>query len=206
MTVRRWGGRLLAAVVLLVAAACTTPAPQPHIEPTSTALPAVAPAVTSLSPVPAGLPGMPAVPDAHNVYAAAGVNMLSEAVKAAKPLVYVPHTRSRDVWIIDPATFTVVARYRLGGGELQHVVPSWDLRTLYATDDTANKLTPFDPGTGKPGPPIPVTDPYNLYFTPDGHSAISVAEERRELVFYDPHTWAVQDILPCGCPNLGSRA
>ena len=196
MTVRRWGGGLLAAVVLLVAVACTTPAPQPHVQPASTALPAAAPAVMSSSPAPAGLPGMPAVPDAHNVYAAAGVNMFSEAAKAAKPLVYVPHTRSRDVWVIDPATFTVVARYRLGGGELQHVVPSWDLRTLYATDDTANKLTPFDPGTGKPGASIPVTDPYNLYFTPDGRSAISVAEERRELVFYDPHTWAVQDTLP----------
>ena len=38
-----------------------------------------------------------------------------------------------------------------------------------------------------------MTDPYNLYFTPDGRSAVSVAEARRELVFYDPHTWAVQD-------------
>ena len=41
-----------------------------------------------------------------------------------------------------------------------------------------------------------MTDPYNLYFTPDGRSAVSVAEAHRELVFYDPHTWAVQDTLP----------
>jgi YVTN family beta-propeller protein len=41
-----------------------------------------------------------------------------------------------------------------------------------------------------------VTDPYNLYFTPDGQSAISVAERRKELVFYDPTTWRVQDTLP----------
>jgi len=142
------------------------------------------------------LPGMPAVTDPHNVYAAAGAGMLSEAARAAKSLVYVPHTKSRDVWVIDPSTFAVVARYPLGEGELQHVVPSWDMRTLYASDDIGDQLTPFDPTTGTPGAPIPVTDPYNLYFTPDGRSAVSVAEAHRELVFYDPHTWAVQDTLP----------
>jgi YVTN family beta-propeller protein len=138
---------------------------------------------------------MAPVLDLRNVYAAAGSNMLSDVARTALPLVYVPHTKSRDVWVIDPATFAVVAKYPLGAGELQHVVPSWDMRTLYASDDTKNRLTPFDPTTGKPGAPIPVTDPYNLYFTPDGRSAVSVAEERKELVFYDPHTWAVQDTL-----------
>ena len=158
---------------------------------------------TSVAPVPApvpapvavALPGMPPVPDAHNVYADAGANMLSDAAKAAKPLVYVPHTKSGDVWVIDPATYAVVGKYRLGG-ELQHVVPSYDMRTLYATDDTTNKVTPFDPVTGLPGANIPVIDPYNMYFTPDGRSAISVAEARRMLVFYDPKTWQVQQTLP----------
>jgi DNA-binding beta-propeller fold protein YncE len=136
---------------------------------------------------------MPPVLDRHDVYTAAGPNMLAPAAAAAKPLVYVPHTKSGEVWVIDPASFAVVARHRLGG-ELQHVVPSWDLRTLYASD-TGNRLIPFDPATGEPAPPIPVTDPYNLYFTPDGRSAVSVAERRRELVFYDPQTWQVQDVL-----------
>ena len=122
---------------------------------------------------------MPAVTDPHNVYAAAGAGMLSDAARAATPLVYVPHTRSGDVWVLDPATFAVVGRYELGR-ELQHVVPSYDLTTLYASDDQGNTLTPFDPRTGRPGPSFPVTDPYHLYFTPDGRSAISVAERRRE--------------------------
>jgi YVTN family beta-propeller protein len=139
---------------------------------------------------------MPPVADVHNVYAAAGVGMLSTVVRSAKPLVYVPHTKSRDVWVIDPNSFAVVARYPMGSGELQHVVPSWDMRTLFASDDVGDRLIPFDPVTGKPETPIPVIDPYNLYFTPDGRSAVSVAEARRELVFYDPHTWAVQDTLP----------
>lgn len=185
---------LAAALSCATVAACTAVAPQTTTQPV--------PAPTAVPEVPAaapagvidGLPGMPAVTDAHNVYASAGAGMLSAAVKDAKPLVYVPHTKTGEVWTVDPETFAVVGRYRLGG-ELQHVVPSWDLKTLYASDDTTNKLTPFDPVTGKPGTSIPVIDPYNLYFTPDGKSAISVAEARRRLVFYDPHTWAVQQTI-----------
>ena len=138
---------------------------------------------------------MPPVPDPHNIYAAAGAGMLTGPARQARPLVYVPHVRSGEVWVIDPATFTVLARHPIGG-EMQHVVPSYDLGTLYATDDLGNRLIPFDPATGSPGAPLPVLDPYNLYFTPDGASAISVAEARRELIWYDPHTWRRQDITP----------
>jgi DNA-binding beta-propeller fold protein YncE len=148
------------------------------------------------------LPGMPPVPDPRDIYAAAAAGMLSDVAKAARPLVYVPHTKSGEVWVIDPTTFAVIDRRRVGR-ELQHVVPSFDMSTLYASDDRGNKLIPFDPRTGLPGAPIPVVDPYNLYFTPDGHSAISVAERHRELVFYDPHSWHVQDILPTpGCAGI----
>ncbi|GAA1316769.1 YncE family protein [Pseudonocardia xinjiangensis] len=171
---------LLAVLAALAACAGSAPATPPP--------PAAPPSVD-------GLPGMPPVTDPRNVYAATGPTMLSEPAKAAVPRVYVPHTKTGEVWVIDPATFTVVGRHRLGG-ELQHVVPSYDMTTLYATDDTGYRVTPFDPTTGEPGPSIPVTDPYNMYFTPDGRSAISVAEARRELVFYDPHTWQQQDVLP----------
>ena len=182
-------GRLAVAAALLLVAACSA---------SPSAAQATAPSTPSATAESAvnDLPGMPPVTDPHDVYAAAGANMLSDAAKAATPLVYVPHTKSNDVWVIDPRTFAVVARYPIGRGELQHVVPSWDMNTLYASDDRGNQLTPFDPVTGQPGKPIPVTDPYNLYFTPDGKSAVSVAERLRQLVFYDPHTWQVQDVLP----------
>ncbi|TVT24358.1 YncE family protein [Amycolatopsis acidiphila] len=143
----------------------------------------------------AGLPGMPPVHDAHDIYSDAGADMLSAAAKAAKPLVYVPHAKSGDVWVIDPATFAVIGRYP-AGKEIQHVVPGYDMTTLYATDDKADHLLPFDPRTGLPGKQIPVIDPYNLYFTPDGQYAVSVAEARRELVWYDPRTWVQRDITP----------
>ncbi|MFJ9779113.1 beta-propeller fold lactonase family protein [Amycolatopsis sp. NPDC101161] len=146
-------------------------------------------------PAPNPLPGMPAIPDSHNVDAAAGAGMLSPAVAADKPLVYVPHSGSGDVWVIDPATFHVVAKYP-AGKELQHVVPSWDLRTLYATDDRGDHVLPFDPKTGLPGKAFPVVDPYNMYFSPDGRYAISVAERLRKLVWYDPHTWQAHDETP----------
>ncbi|MBV9314479.1 MAG: SMP-30/gluconolactonase/LRE family protein [Pseudonocardia sp.] len=143
------------------------------------------------SPVPDLLPGMPELHDARNVYSDAGANMLNDVTRAAKPLVYVPHTKSGDVWVIDPATFEVVGRYPVGI-EVQHVVPAWDMKTLYATDDLGNTLTPFDPRTGKPGRQISVDDPYNMYFSPDGSAAIVVAEGRRKLRWYDPRTWKVQ--------------
>src|SRR5438045_3759050 len=53
-------------------------------------------------------------------------------------------------------------------------------------------LIPIDPKTGKPGPAIHVDDPYNLYFTPDGGSAVVVAERLRRLDFRDPHDLTVQ--------------
>ena len=35
-------------------------------------------------------------------------------------------------------------------------------------------------------------DPYNMYFSPDGRSAIVVAEALKRLDFRDPHTMALQ--------------
>src|SRR5699024_2170201 len=107
----------------------------------ASASPSAAPSPSpSPRPYPDSLPGMPPVTDAHNVHAEAGANMMSDAVADAKPLVYVPHNNSSDVWVIDQNTYEVVGKYQLSG-ELQHVVPSWDMQTLYATDDTGNHLT-----------------------------------------------------------------
>jgi YVTN family beta-propeller protein len=143
---------------------------------------------------------MPPVTDPHNVYASTGAGMVADVVKGDKPLVYVPHSKSGDVWVIDPASYEVVAKYPVGK-ELQHVVPSWDLRTLYATDDRGDIMLPFDAHTGAAGKAFHVIDPYNLYFTPDGTYAISVAERMRKLVWYDPKTWQVHDETPT--PDCG---
>jgi YVTN family beta-propeller protein len=142
------------------------------------------------------LPGMPPPLNSSNVYAAAGPGALSPRVRGHRELVYVPNTGSNDVWVIDPKTFAVVDRFP-GGPEPQHVVPAYDLRTLYVGADRvpSGGITPIDPTTGRPRAMIPVQDVYNLYFTPDGRSAIVVAEYYRRLDFYDPRTWRKQSSL-----------
>ena len=72
-------------------------------------------------------------------------------------------------------------------------MPSWDLQTLWVSGDISYRgghadVMPIDPRTGKLGKAIDVPDSYNLYFTPDGKSAIMVAEAMRRLEFRDPHT------------------
>jgi YVTN family beta-propeller protein len=77
------------------------------------------------------------------------------------------------------------------------------MRTLYAANNLGNSLTPIDPNTGKiAGPNIAVDDPYNLYFTPDGASAIVVAERLQRLDFRDPHTFAVQQKVSVDCAGI----
>ena len=78
-------------------------------------------------------------------------------------------------------------------------MPAWDLRTLYVTNDVGNSLTVIDPRTGKPGRTIPVDDPYNMYFTPNGKHAIVVAERLHRLDFRNPHTFALQHSLAVPC-------
>src|SRR5437016_5078998 len=77
----------------------------------------------------------------------------------------------------------------------RHAVPAYALKTLYVTNDLGNSLTPIDPNTGKPGPPISVSDPYNMYFTPDGRYAIVVAERLHHLDFRDAHTFVLHHEL-----------
>ncbi|MDG0024852.1 YncE family protein [Trinickia sp. Y13] len=137
------------------------------------------------------VPGMPSVVDASNLYGEARANHLSPAVAGALSRVYVPNLRSNDVYVIDPSTFKVVDTFAVGRSP-QHIVPSWDLHTLWVTNNAEGRadgsLTPIDPVTGKPGPDVTVDDPYNMYFTPDGKEAIVVAEAHARLDFRDPHT------------------
>ena len=145
------------------------------------------------------IPGMPPVPDPKNLYSEIGADKLSPAVAGHKELVYVPHVSSNDVYVIDPRTFTVVDKYKVGLNP-QHVVPSYDLQTLWVTNNAENtdkgSLTAIDPRTGKIERTVKVDDPYNMYFTPDGKSAIVVEEAKKRLAFRDPHTMKLQYYIP----------
>jgi YVTN family beta-propeller protein len=141
------------------------------------------------------VPGMPPVIDPNNLYSETRPDKLSPIVAKHLHLVYVPNRASNDVWVIDPATLKVIDKYKVGINP-QHVVPSWDLKTLWVNNNaegrTDGSVTPIDPLTGKPGKNIPVDDPYNMYFTPDGSAAIVVAEAHKRLDFRDPQTMALK--------------
>ena len=138
------------------------------------------------------VPGMPPVPDPRNLYSEIGTAKLSPALADHRELVYVPHVQSNDIYVIDPRTLKVIDKYKVGINP-QHVVPSWDLQTLWVTnnserDHKKGSLTPIDPKTGKPGKDILVHDPYNMYFSPDGQHAIVVEEAEKRLAFRDAKT------------------
>jgi YVTN family beta-propeller protein len=150
------------------------------------------PPTASLAPSTSSVPARPPPVTAQevrvvNVYSETRGD-LSPAVAHFPSRVYVPNSESSTVDVIDPSTYKVIDHFSVAGGP-QHVTPSWDLQKLYVDNTSGNTLTPIDPMTGKHGKDIPVNDPYNLYFTPDGSRAIVVAEREWRLDFYDPLTW-----------------
>ncbi|MFF2727077.1 beta-propeller fold lactonase family protein [Streptomyces sp. NPDC058008] len=191
--------RALTAAALLVAAlaACAAPAGPARTGPSRTE----AAAPPDRTAPPPGLPGMPPVLDPENIYAADRAGELAPAVKDFPSRVYVPNTNSDTVSVIDPATYKVVGTIPVGK-QPQHVVPSWDLKTLWVNNDVGDSLTAIDPATGKAGRTLAVSDPYNLYFTPDGRYAVVMASMDRELVFRDPHTMKTEKKLPVDCAGV----
>jgi YVTN family beta-propeller protein len=145
--------------------------------------------------------GVPPLLDPHDVYAADRPGMLSPAVRNFPERVYVPNSESDTVSVIDPHSYRVIDEFPVGALP-QHVTPSYDLKTLWVDNDEGNSLTPIDPATGKPGKPVPVTDPYNLYFTPDGRYAIVVAERLQRLDFRDAHSMRMHHSLAVPCPGV----
>lgn len=157
-------------------------------------------AVTQANAAP--LPGMPPLLDPNDVYAADHANMLADSVKNFPALVYVPNSKSDTVDVIDQKTFKIVGHFSSGGKEPQHVVPSWDMKKLWVINDLGDTATDIDPATGKRGTTIPVKDPYNMYYTPDGKFAIVVEEREKKLGFLDPKTMKVVDTMNVDCPGI----
>jgi YVTN family beta-propeller protein len=153
------------------------------------------------SPSTGAASGTALAPAAPGVYAHTGPGDLSPAVVGVPTRVYVPNSESHTVDVIDPGTYKIVDHFAVDRVP-QHIAPAWDLKTLYVTNNEGNSLTPIDPVTGKPGPPIAVDDPYNLYFTPDGAHAIVVAEGLRRLDVRDPRTWALVKSVPAPCDGV----
>jgi YVTN family beta-propeller protein len=169
---------------------------------------------TAARSTPTPPPGAPAQPGGA-LYAATAAGMFSPAVSGDPQLVYVPNSGEpgmhgsrtsanpdrNSVTVIDPRTFRVVGHF-LAGVLPQHVTPSWDLKTLWVDASGSNQLIPVDPRTARPGTPVSVAAPYNLYFTPDGRTALVMAERLNRIDVRDPHTMRLQRSVHVPCDGI----
>jgi DNA-binding beta-propeller fold protein YncE len=174
----------------------------------TTALPTPAPAAQrpSATPVPwqfrNPLPGMPPVVG-DDVYSQTRAGMVRPDVASEPAYLYVPDSTGSTVTVIDQKSRRIVRVLRAGQLS-QHVVPSYDLRTLFVTSSAANELVGINPRTGRTMRTTPVPRPYNLYFTPDGKAAIVMVEQHDIIRFSNPRTYRSRDdVVARGCrgPN-----
>lgn len=149
------------------------------------------------------LPGMPPVLNQSDIYSEDHAGKLSSVVKNFPARIYVPNSsmKSNSVDIIDPATFKIVEHFDVGKNP-QHIVPSWDMRTLYVLNDLGDTVTKIDPITGKKGETLKVSDPYNMYNTPDGKYVIIVAEAQRRLDFREPDNMKLKFSIKVPCKGV----
>jgi YVTN family beta-propeller protein len=135
------------------------------------------------------------------VYAATRSDLLSRVVRHFPQRLYVANGRNGTVDVVDPESYTVVGH--VAAGRLpQHVVPSWDLRTLWVNDDRGGALIPVDPRTGRRGRAVPVAAPHDLYFTANGRHALVLAERLHRIDVRTPHSMRLQDSIPVPCRGL----
>ena len=192
-------------ILVVVLASCQSKAVGTAGTAVTAANPAAGPSsASSVSPEKAAenpLPGMPPVADPHDLYSADRPGMLSPVVRDFVSRIYVPNTESNTVDVIDPSTMKVVDHFKVGRLP-QHVTPSWDMKTLWVLNDKGNSLTRIDPKNGRKGETIPVLDPYNMYYTPDGKYAVVVAEQRERLEFYDAKTMKLVNAVWVPCKGV----
>ncbi len=147
------------------------------------------------------LPGMPPVLDPNDIYSADRPGDMSPVVKDFPSRIYVPNSGSNTVDVIDPATYKVIDHFRVGK-QPQHVTPSYDLKTLWVLNDLSDSETMINPATGEKGRTLPIEDPYNMYYTPDGKYAIVVAERKQRLDFRNAQTMKLENALTVPCRGV----
>ena len=174
-----------------------TSGPPSTLGPTATS----APVPTAPQATPAPTPSGPSTPG--GVYWATLTGRINPRWASMPERVYVPDEVSGDVVVIDPATYKIVGRFKVGAYP-EHITPGWDGQTLFVNNMNGGSLTEIDPRTTRPnGITIKVPNPYNLYFTPDGARAIVVEDmlhgaptNPNGLLFLDRTTWKRVGFVP----------
>jgi YVTN family beta-propeller protein len=195
-----WGVLLLGGLFSACSETGATPSPlaSPSLQSTASPTPTLVP---TASPTPSG-------PPPGGVYAATVSGQIDPSLAGIPERVYVPDEISGDVVVIDPATFKIVDRFKVGAYP-EHITPDWDLSKLYVNNMNSSTLTVIDPSTGRPTGTInDIPTPYDLYFTLDGAKAIVVDDlispqliNRNGLNFYDRRTWKLLKFVEIPYPG-----
>jgi YVTN family beta-propeller protein len=135
------------------------------------------------------------------VYAHVAAGMMNPAWAHDPYRIYVPNSLSDTVTEINPQTYKVIRTFGTGR-QPNHITPSWEGSVLWVNNTDGYSLTPVNPETGDPGQPVPVADPYNLYFTPDGKTAMVMAEALARIDFRNPHTMRLRYSMPVPCAGV----
>ena len=144
------------------------------------------------------LPGMPPPLDPTDLYAADRPGALSPVVRNDRPADLRTEQRQRHGVGHRPGHLqgdpdgTGAAQPRARGAVLGPAHPVGQQRPGQRPDARSTR-PPAQFGT-----PVPVNDPYNLYFTPDGKFAMVMSEAAHQIVFRDPHTMAIAKTVPGG--------
>jgi YVTN family beta-propeller protein len=136
-----------------------------------------------------------------NVYAHIAAGMMNPKWARDPYRIYVPNSLSNTVSEINPHTYKVTRTFAVGG-QPNHITPSWNGSVLWVNNTDGYSLTPISPKTGLPGRPVPVADPYNLYFTPDGKNAMVMAEALGRIDFRNPRTMRLRYSMPVPCAGV----
>ncbi|GAB2847168.1 hypothetical protein GCM10022221_53140 [Actinocorallia aurea] len=127
-----------------------------------------------------------------DVYAATRPGKTTGALGSLPARLFLPYGRT--VTVLAQRDLARVRRIRLAAPVVR-IVPSWDLRTLWAFGPHA--LVRLDPRTLRAGPVRPLDDARDLVFTPDGSTALLLTGRRLE--FRDPATMALRRALRMPC-------
>lgn len=125
------------------------------------------------APVPTSPAPSPSAAAAGGVYWATIDPAIAAPLADIEPRVWVPIERGERVIAIDPATFDIVERIRVGEYP-EHVTPSWDGQLLYVNNMNSDSMSVIDPRRRELVDTLRLPMPYNLYFTPDGTQAVVV--------------------------------
>jgi YVTN family beta-propeller protein len=175
--------RLAIGIVALVVGACQSAALPPSsaiAAPPSMSVPTPGKSLAP-APAPTGRPApSPTVTGEPpgGIYWATVDGQISAALSDIPARVWVPNEHGAEVIVIDPATFAIVDRIKVGLYP-EHVSPSWDGQLLYVNNMKSHSMSIIDPRNGSVVGSIDAPSPYNLYFTPDGTRAIVVEDKTK---------------------------